>query len=149
LHCFDGAHTSITFKFSSVELSKIGGNNTIKLEFCGSAKIGLARSIGSLNLSESYSTVNLKPASNLATSYTIHTNYTSFVNRSNIDIRRTDKPNNEYGPDLNQTYEGKSRNGSASIKIKSSFGKIIIGEPQPGDIKEKKKRDKNTDSEEI
>jgi hypothetical protein len=136
------------FKFSSIELTKISGSNTTKLEFCSSVKIGLANSISSLNLNESYSTVNLKPESNLSASYTIRTSFSSFVNRSNIDIQRTDQPE-KYGPDSNKTYEGKSGSGSIPIKIKSEFGKIIIGEPKPDDIKEKKQKGKNRDSEEI
>lgn len=137
-------------KFSSLTLNNLDGNNKLKLEFCNSVKIGLANSLISLSMSESYSTVNLKPASNLSASYAINTNFSSVVNRSDIDIQRTDKPE-KYGPNAKKTYEGKSGNGSAKIDVKSSFGKIIIGEPKSGDIKEKKKKDKDNDrdSEEI
>ena len=141
-----------SFKFSSVELNSLSGDNKLSIEFCNTTKIGLSGSIVSLSLNESYSTVNLKPAPNLQASYKINTDFGSFKNRSNIDISRTDEPK-QYGPDSKKTYEGKSGNGSAKINIKSSFGKIIIGEPQPGDIKEKKQKNKDkdndNDSEEI
>jgi hypothetical protein len=63
------------------------------------------------------------------------------VDRSNAGIRRTDTPD-KYGPDSDKTYEGKSGNGSAKIDIKSSFGKIILGEPTADDIKDKKDKTK-------
>lgn len=133
-------------KFSSLDLGNLAGNNKLKFEFCNSVKIGLANSLSTLNIDESYSTVNLKPASNLSASYAINTNFSSVLNRSDIDIQRTDKPE-KYGPNAKKTYAGQSGNGSAKIDIKSNFGKIIIGEPKSGDIKEKKQ--KNKDSEEI
>jgi hypothetical protein len=133
------------FKFSTVELEALSGSNKLKLEFCNGVKVNLTSAITSLNLNESYSTVNLKPAGNLSATYSMHTSFGTLVNRSDITINRTDKPD-EYGPDADKDYEGKSGNGNIKIDIKSSFGKIIIGEPKPGDIKEKSKnkpRNKN------
>ena len=130
-----------TFKFSKIEIANLGGKNKIKLEFCDDTKIGLDNSLTSLNLSESYSTVNLKPG-NVSASYTISTSFGSVVDRTNAGIKRTDTPD-KYGPDSDKTYEGKSGSGSAKIDIKSSFGKIIVGEPTEDDMKDKKDKTKN------
>lgn len=132
------------FKFSSVDLGSLSGSNKLKMEFCSTSKIVLTDALTSLNLNESYSTVNLKPTSNLPISFTLHTSFGTLVNRSGMDINRTDKPD-EYGPDADKNFEGKSGNGSVKIDIKSSFGKIIIGEPQPGDMKEKKNKKEKTE----
>ena len=67
----------------------------------------------------------------------ISTSFGSLVDRSNAGIKRTDTPN-KYGPDSNKTYEGKSGSGSAKVDIKSSFGKIIVGEATEDDRKDKK-----------
>lgn len=137
------------FKFSSVELENLAGSNKMKVEFCNVAKIGLGSAVTSLNLNESYSTINLLPAANLSATYTMHTSFGNLVNRTGISINRTDKPD-EYGPDSDKDYEGKSGSGAAKIDIKSSFGKVIIGEAKPGDIKEKNKnKNKNRNEEEI
>mgnify|MGYP006347689683 FL=1 len=72
----------------------------------------------------------------------ISTSFGSLVDRSNAGIKRTDTPN-KYGPDSNKTYEGKSGSGSAKIDIKSSFGKIIVGEATEDDMKDKKDKTKN------
>lgn len=142
-------NVSTVFKFSTIEIDNLAGNNTLKFEFCSSAKINLSTNLSALNVNESYSTVNLRPAVNLSASYNVRTSFGSLVNRSNVDINRTDKPD-QYGPDSEKDYEGKSGSGSVKIDIKSSFGKIIIGEPKPGDIKEKdKEKNKNKNKSEV
>jgi hypothetical protein len=85
--------------------------------------------------------VNLKPG-NLSASYTISTSFGSVVDRSSIGVKRTDTPD-KYGPDSDKTFEGKSGSGSAKIDIKSSFGRIILGEPTAEDMKDKKEKSKN------
>lgn len=130
-----------TFKFSKIEIANLSGKNKINLEFCDATKINLDNNLTSLNLNESYSTVNIKPG-NLSASYTISTSFGSFVDRSSAGVKRTDTPD-KYGPDSNKTFEGKSGSGSAKIDIKSSFGKIILGEPRAEDMKDKKDKSKN------
>ncbi|MDR0792780.1 MAG: hypothetical protein LBE82_05690 [Chitinophagaceae bacterium] len=131
-------------KFSSVEIASISGNNTLKFEFCGGVKMGLTNSLSALNINGKYSTINIKPEQSLSASYIINTEYGSVVNRAGIDIQRTDKRESKYGPDSKKTFEGKSGSGTVPINIVSKFGKIIIGEPQPGDIKEKKQKEEKS-----
>lgn len=135
------SNVDATFKFSKIDIDNLSGKNKIKLEFCDATKIKLDNNLTSLNLNESYSTVNIKPG-NLSASYTISTSFGSFVDRSSIGVKRTDTPD-KYGPDSDKTFEGKSGSGSARIDIKSSFGKIILGEPTAEDIKDKEKKDKS------
>lgn len=142
-------NVNAVFKFSSIELDNLSGSNKLKVEFCNVAKIGLTSTVTSLNLNESYSTINLRPAANLSATYSMHTSFGTLVNRTGFSINRTDKPD-EYGPDADKDYEGKSGSGAAKIDIKSSFGKVIIGEPKPGDIKDKEKnKNKNKNEAEI
>ncbi len=130
-----------TFKFSKIDIANLSGKNKINLEFCDATKIILDNDLVSLNLDESYSTVNIKPGK-LSASYTIFTSFGSFIDRSSVGVKRTDTPD-KYGPDSDKTFEGKSGNGSAKIDIKSSFGKIILGEPTAEDLKDKKDKSKN------
>jgi len=130
-----------TFKFSKIEIANLSGKNKINLEFCEVTKINLDNTLTSLNLNESYSTVNIKPG-NLSASYNISTSFGSFVDRTSVGVKRTDTPD-KYGPDSDKTFEGKSGNGAAKIEIKSSFGKIIMGEPTAEDMKDKKDKSKN------
>jgi hypothetical protein len=130
-----------TFKFSSIEIGNLSGKNEINLEFCGETSIKLDNNLSSLELKESYSTVNLRPVGNLAATYNISTSFGSVIDRSNANIERTDKPD-QYGPDSDKTYSGKSGNGGAKINIKSSFGKIIVGEAAAGDMESKKDKTK-------
>lgn len=135
------SNVTATFKFSSVTVENLSGNNTIRMEFCNSSRINIDSDLTGLNLNESYSTVNLRPAANLSATYHIRTSFGSLKDRSNANIQRTDKPD-QYGPDSDRTYEGKSGSGAAKIEIKSSFGKIIIGEATADEMKEKDKKAK-------
>ncbi len=128
-----------TFKFSQIDIDNLGGKNKIKLEFCDVTKIALDKTLISLTLNESYSTVNIKPG-NLSASYKIATSFGSFTDRTSVGVKRTDSPD-KYGPDSEKKFEGGS--GSAKIDINSSFGRIILGEPTADDMKEKDKKDKS------
>ncbi|HZI53224.1 MAG TPA: hypothetical protein VFD56_05970 [Chitinophagaceae bacterium] len=129
------------FKFSKIDIDNLGGKNKIKLEFCDATSIRLGTNLTSLDLNESYSTVNLRPG-NLSATYNITTSFGSVVDRSTADIKRTDTPD-KYGPDSDKTYTGKSGSGSANIEIRSSFGKIIVGEATAEDLESKKDKSKN------
>jgi hypothetical protein len=133
------SNVDATFKFSQITIDNLGGKNKINLEFCDATKIGLDKNLGSLNLNESYSTVNIKPG-NLSASYTVATSFGSFTDRTSTGVKRTDTPD-KYGPDSDKTFEGGS--GAAKIDIKSSFGRIILGEATADDMKEKEKKDKS------
>jgi len=137
------SNADATFKFSTVTIENLNGNNKIKMEFCSSSRISVDNDLTSLNLNESYSTVNIKPSSNFSATYHIRTSFGSVKNRTNADIKRTDTPD-KYGPDSNKEYEGKSGSGSSKVEIKSSFGRIIIGEATEEEMKEKDKKSKGT-----
>jgi hypothetical protein len=124
------------FKFSTIIIDNLSGSNKMSMEFCSAGKMNLENDLTGLMLNESYSTINLKPASNFSATYHIKTSFGSVKDRSNANIQRTDKPD-EYGPDSDRTYEGKSGSGAAKIEIKSSFGKIIIGEATAEEMKDK------------
>lgn len=135
------SNVNATFKFSTITVENLSGTNKLMMEFCSSSRINMDNDLTGLNLNNSYSTVNLRPASNLSATYNIRTSFGSVKNRSNATIERTDKPD-QYGPDSERTYEGKSGSGAAKIEIRSSFGTVIIGEATPEEMKEKDKKGK-------
>lgn len=132
------SNSSASFSYSSVTIQNISGDNKLNISFCGSSRINIDNDLTSLTLNESYSTVNLRPAANFSATYNIKTSFGSVVDRSNANLKRTDTPD-KYGPDSNRSYEGKSGSGSSKIEVKSSFGRIIIGEATEAEMKEKEK----------
>ena len=128
-----------SFKFSTVTIGSLGGSNKINLEVCKGSRINLAGNLSSLDLKESYSLINLVPSSGFSASYNIRTSFSTFKNKTNADIKRTDQPD-EYGPDAERHYEGRSGSGSVKIDIRSSFGKLILGEATAEEMKEKDKQ---------
>jgi hypothetical protein len=135
------SNVTATFKFSTITVENLSGTNKLMMEFCSSSRINMDNDLTSLTLNNSYSTVNLRPVSNFSATYNIRTSFGTVKNRSNATIERTDKPD-QYGPDSERTYEGKSGSGAAKIEIKSSFGTVIIGEATAEEMKEKDKKGK-------
>jgi hypothetical protein len=125
------------FKFSKLNIANLSGKNKIKLEFCDEVQIRLDTDISSLDLNESYSTVNIKPPSGISVNYSVNTSFGHFINRTSTDVKRTDEPK-KYGSDSEKKYEGQSGTGVIKIELKSSFGRIVLGDPAPGDMKKEK-----------
>jgi len=132
----------VSFKFSTVQVENLSGTSKVSMGFCDSSKIVLSSNLTSLTLSESYSTVNLRPAGNLGATYNIETSFGTFIDRTDIGVVRTDA-RQRFGPDSNRQYEGKAGNGSSKINVKSSFGKVILGDAKPDDMKKTSKSRSN------
>lgn len=129
----------VTIKFSKAVISKLSGAVKLNLEFCSNVRLSLDNNLSSLDLKTSYSTVNLKPLGNLQASYNIFTSFGSFKNTSDIKFTSDEEDNNDRGPKFDYEYSGKSGSGSVPVKVKSSFGKIILGEASEADMKDKEK----------
>lgn len=127
-----------TFKFSEVTINSLSGASKLQIEFSSLTRIQLDNNLTSLKLHDSYSTVNLLPASSLSASYKIHTSFGNVEDRANIGISRTNEPQ-KYGPDSERDFKGQTGSGQATIDIQCSFGDIILGEPAPGSLEKKKK----------
>ena len=132
------SNIDLEFKYSSINIGSLSGDCKLKMSFCSYSKINLDNKLTSLTVDDSYSSVHLDPAANLAATYTISTSYGSFVDKTNFGIKRTDTPT-RYSADLNRKFEGKAGAGSTKIDIKSRFGNIMIGQGGKEDMKEKKK----------
>lgn len=133
----------VTIKFSKAVISKLSGAVKMNLEFCSSIRLNLDNSLSSLDLKTSYSTVNLKPLGSLSAFYNISTSFGSFKNTSNVKFD-SDEDKGDRGPKFDFEYSGKSGSGSVPVKVKSSFGKIIVGEASEEDMKDKGKSKSKT-----
>jgi len=130
---------SVSIKYSSAEVDKLVGNVKLNLEFSSATKINIDNSLTGLDAKVSYSTVNFRPAANLSASYDISTSFGKFKNRSDIKFVGGEDDNDDHGPNFDRSYSGKAGSGSVPVKIKSSFGKVILGEPTSEDMKDKEK----------
>ncbi len=131
-------NANAVFKFSSLKIENLSGSAKLNIEFCNPSRIILNNDLKSLNIKQSYSTINLKPVTNFSASYNIQTNFGSFKNKTDADIKRTDTPD-KYGPDSKKNYEGKSGNGNVKIDVNSNFGTIILGDASEEEMKQKNK----------
>ena len=129
----------VSIKFSKANIQKMTGAVKLNLEFCNPVKLNLDNSLSSLDLKTSYSTVNLKPVGDIQASYTISTSFGSFKNTSNVKFSSDEDGDDRHGPKFDNEYNGKSGSGSIPVKVKSSFGKVIVGEASEEDMKGKEK----------
>jgi formylmethanofuran dehydrogenase subunit D len=129
----------VEIKYSSATIGKLVGNVKLNLEFSSATKINVDNSLTGLDVKVSYSSFNLKPATDISASYNISTSFGEFKNRTSIKFDGDDGDDSR-GPKFDHNYSGKSGNGSVPVKIKSSFGEVVLGEPAPGDMKDKKKK---------
>ncbi len=129
----------VEIKYSSATIGKLVGNVKLNLEFSSATKINVDNSLTGLDVKVSYSSFNLKPAADISASYNISTSFGEFKNRTSIKFD-SDDADDSRGPKFDHNYSGKSGNGSVPVKIKSSFGEVVLGEAAPGDMKDKKKK---------
>ncbi|MBS1512459.1 MAG: hypothetical protein JST86_16565 [Bacteroidetes bacterium] len=135
----------VSIKYSSADIGKLAGNIKLNLEFSSATKINIDNSLTGLDANVSYSTINLKPTADVQASYKITTSFGSFKNRTNIKFDgEGDDDDDKHGPNFDHSYSGKSGSGAVPVKIKSSFGKVILGEPAADDMKSKNKNKTKT-----
>ncbi|GAB2825984.1 DUF4097 family beta strand repeat-containing protein [Ferruginibacter profundus] len=140
----ESTNGTVAIKYSSASIGKLVGNVKLNLEFSSATKINIDNSLTGLDAKVSYSTVNLKPTGELSASYDISTSFGSFKNRTGIKFDGDDDDDKDgHGPKFDHNYNGKSGSGSVPVKIKSSFGKVILGEPNPDDMKKEKNKSKS------
>jgi hypothetical protein len=117
-------NADVVLKFNSKSnIAGLGGNTKVHVEFCSTVNLTLDNSLTELALNQSYSTINLKTPSNLSAHFDVYTNFGSFKNRTGFNIEE-DKDDDFSGPKFDKNYSGSAGNGSAKIKIKSSFGTV-------------------------
>lgn len=135
----ESANGSVSIKYSSATIGKLVGNVKLNLEFSSATKINIDNSLTGLDAKVSYSTVSFKPSGGLSASYNISTSFGSFKNRTDIKFDGDDEDKEDRGPKFDHSFSGKSGSGSVPVKIKNSFGKVILGEPTADDLKDKEK----------
>jgi hypothetical protein len=133
----------VSIKYSSAELGQLSGNIKLNLEFSKATKINIDNNLASLDAKVAYSTLNLRPVGEPSASYTISTSFGSFKNRTNLKFD-SDEDNEDRGPKFDHSYNGRSGNGTIKVKINSSFGSVILGEPTAEDMKDKEKNKTKT-----
>lgn len=137
------ANGTVTVKYSKADFDKLVGNIKLNLEFCGNTRVNMDNSLTVLEVKASYSSINLRPANDLSASYTIATSFGSLKNRTNIKFDG-DEGDEEHGPHFDHKYTGRSGSGSIEVKVNTSFGSVVLGEPGPDDMKKEKNKDKHS-----
>jgi len=117
----------VAFKFDKeVRVGKVAGSVKITSEFSQNVQINVGNEVQELALFESYSGVRLVVDKDLSAEFEVHTSFGHFNNESDIDISEHKEDESDYGPHFDKDFSGKSGDGKAHIRIKSSFGTVRL-----------------------
>ena len=135
----------LTFKFSNaVSVGKLTGDVDAVFEFCDKIKVNLDNDVKDLDIKNSYSKLYIDINKNFSAKYDISTSFGEFTNKTAFAIKEQGKEDDDdrHGPRFDHKYSGSSGSGNTNVKIKSSFGEIIIGHDLVVDMTESKKKGK-------
>jgi hypothetical protein len=116
----------------NAHIGKVEGNTKINCEFSQNVEVHLTNNIQELSLSESYSGVRLVVDKDLSANFEVHTSFGKFHNESNFNIDEKNDEGEDMGPHFDRDYAGKSGDGKARIRIKSSFGSVRLSHEGAG-----------------
>ena len=114
-------------KFSKAEIDRVSGTINAFFEHSGGIKLGLDNSIKGLTVKNSFTELYLDVPKDLSANFDINTNFGDFSNKTGFDIRMDEEDEDQHGPKFDHRYRGKSGSGSVAMKIRSEFGKVIVG----------------------
>jgi hypothetical protein len=127
----------VTIKFSQGTIAKLTGDVNANFEFCDKIKVSLDNEAKDVELRNSYSTVYLDLNRNFSAKYDITTSFGELSNKSDFTINREGDDENFSS---NYRYTGSSGNGNTRMKVRSEFGKVILGHNLQVDMQESKKQ---------
>ena len=130
------------FKFSTVTLTGLNGRSSLEFSFCENSRVDISNQVSDMDIKESYSALNIRPVSGFAGSFFVHTSFGDFINRSAINFERTNEAA-RYGADTRKEFKGSTGSGNTRVEIKSSFGKVVLGEPTGNDMEGRAIKQKN------
>jgi hypothetical protein len=129
----------IVIKFSKAEIGALSGDIALQVEFSDAIKVGMNNTVNNLDIRCSYSHVYVDVPTNLSASFTVHTNFGEFNNKTAFPIRDTREDDDRYGPKFNKDYAGNAGAGANKVKIRSEFGEVTLGHNLQVDMSESKK----------
>ncbi len=107
---------------SGGEIGKVNGEADVSLRYSGGFQMGLGSAIKKANVSASYSSVDIRPASDASFNFDIAVSYGGFDydrNRANFDTRSESNTAKSYSG-----YWNKANNNTVSIS--SRYGKVSL-----------------------
>src|ERR1700730_1660471 len=133
----------LTIKFSRGSVNKLGGEVDAIFEFCDKIKINVDNDLKDLDIKNSYSTMYVNLDKSFSGSYDISTSFGDFNNKSSFTIKeKGEQDEDKHGPRFDHKYTGTSGSGNTKVKIKSSFGEVVLGHDLQVDMSENNKKGK-------
>ncbi len=123
----DISNGKLTLKFDKkADIGKLSGSVKINIEFSDNVQFKVDDDISELSVFESYSNIRMFVSKALSAEFEIHTSFGEFHDDRESKLQEKKEGNNDEGPRFDKDYAGRSGDGKAKIKIKSSFGNIRL-----------------------
>jgi hypothetical protein len=123
----DISNGKLTLKFDKkADIGKLSGSIKLNIEFSGDVQFKVDDRISELSVFESYSNIRMFVSKDLSAEFEIHTSFGEFHDERESKLQEKKEGNSDEGPRFDKDYAGRSGDGKAKIKIKSSFGNIRI-----------------------
>ncbi|HXB05754.1 MAG TPA: hypothetical protein VNW04_01525 [Puia sp.] len=117
----------VVFKFNKESrIGMVNGSVKITSEFSQNVQLVVADDIQELSVFESYSGVRMVVNKALSAQFDVHTSFGHFHNESDFNINEAKEDAGDMGPHFDHDYTGRSGDGRARIRIKSSFGSVRL-----------------------
>lgn len=135
-------------KFSRADLKNLDGKIQAKFEHSG-VRLGVSNKLEGLDIKNSFTTLNLDLSTNLSADFQINTSFAEVRNKTNFTIKKEGEDEEKRGPQFDFRYSGKCGGGNTPIKIKTSFGDVILGHNLPFDVNKKEDKKEKTRTRDI
>lgn len=126
---------SLSIQFSKAEINKLSGDISASFNQSHGVKIGLGNNLKKIDINNNFGQILLNADKNLSASFDIKTSFGGFTNKSDFQISKNDDSEKRYF-NKNNSYSGKSGNGTIPVTIKSNFGNVTLGHDLPFNINE-------------
>jgi hypothetical protein len=121
-------------------ITNVSGSLKITIAFSDQTLVSIDNNIEELSINESYSAIKMIVSKDLSASFSIHTNFGEFRNRTDFNIKEDKEGDDDSGPRFDKDYNGNAGSGKAKIKIKSSFGEIRLSHSSDSSNEDDKER---------
>lgn len=133
----------LTIKFARGLVNNLSGEVKANFEH-SSVKLGVENSIKNLDIKNSFTQLFLDVNTGLSANFDISTSFCEVKNRTSFAIKKEGEDDDDrHGPKFDHRYSGKSGNGGSSVKVKTSFGDVIVGHNIAFDVNDDNKKDKD------
>lgn len=136
----------VDIKFSKAAIDNMQGDVKFDFEYCDVVKVKLDNDAKDVVVNNKFSTVYVDCKPNISANFNISTTFGDMKNQTKFPIEEEGKDEKRHGPHFDKKYSGKTGDGDTEVKIRTEYGKVILGHNLNINIDKKKGEIRNENS---